>query len=330
MKKYFVVSCRNAEVAKLVTAVDSKSAVARLEGSSPSPGTIYLMTDKPAILVILGPTASGKSDLAVTLAKKLNGEVVSADSRQVYKGLDLGTGKITKKEMGGIPHYMLDVASPDRNYSVDRYQKHTYEVIDNILKRGKLPIICGGTGFYIQAIVDGLILPEVKVNRPLRIKLAKLGGDDLYKILHKIDAKRADKIGKENKVRLIRALEIVAALGGVPKIKLNPRYTPLQIGLKFEDGMLKDRIKTRLEKRLKKGMLKETEELHKNGLSWKRLEGLGLEYRYMAYFLQNKISREEMERQIKLVSFQYAKRQMTWFKRDQRIHWIEIQPSDRG
>ncbi len=288
------------------------------------------MEDKPVILVILGPTASGKSDLAVALAKKLNGEIVSADSRQVYKGLDIGTGKITKKEMKGVPHYLLDVASPDRAYSVDRYQKHAYEMIDDIIKRGKLPIICGGTGFYIQSIVDGFVLPEVKANRALRTKLAKLSSEQLFNILAKRDPRRAEKIGKQNKVRLIRSLEIIEALGGVPKIKLVPRYSPLQIGLKFEDGILKDRIKARLSKRLKKGMLKEAEELHKNGLSWKRMEVLGLEYRYMAYFLQNKISREEMERQIELVSFQYAKRQMTWFKRDQRIHWIEIRPFERG
>jgi tRNA dimethylallyltransferase len=282
----------------------------------------------PTILVILGPTSSGKSDLAVTLAKKLNGEVVSADSRQIYKGLDIGTGKITKKEMKGVPHHLLDIASPLKNFSVNTFQKMTYEVIDDILKRGKLPILCGGTGFYIQAIVDGLVLPEVGINKNLREKLDPLPTDKIYQILHKFDPKRALTIDKNNRPRLIRALEIISALGVVPKIKTKPRYNSIQIGIKVDESILKERIHTRLEKRLKKGMLKEAEDLHKQGLSWKRMESLGLEYRYMSYYLRKKISKEEMIRQIELVSLQYAKRQMTWFKRDQRIHWLHIQRPD--
>lgn len=283
---------------------------------------------KPTILVVLGPTSSGKSDLAVTLAKKLNGEVVSADSRQIYKGLDIGTGKITKKEMKGVPHHLLDITSPLKNFSVDTFQKMSYEAIDDILKRGKLPILCGGTGFYIQAIVDGLVLPEVKINRNLREKLEPLPTDKIYQILYKFDQKRALTIDKNNRPRIIRALEIISALGVVPKIKLKPRYNPIQIGIKVDESILKERIHTRLEKRLKKGMLKEAETLHTNGLSWKRMESLGLEYRYMSYYLRKKISKEEMIRQIELVSLQYAKRQMTWFKRDQRIHWVHIQRPD--
>lgn len=283
---------------------------------------------KPTILVILGPTSSGKSDLAVTLAKKLNGEVISADSRQIYKGLDIGTGKITKKEMKGVPHHLLDVSSPLKNFSVDTFQKMAYEVIDDILKRGKLPILCGGTGFYIQAIVDGLVLPEVKINKNLREKLEPLPTDKIYQILYKFDRKRAQTIDKNNRPRLIRALEIIFALGVIPKIKLKPRYNSIQIGIKVDESILKERIHTRLEKRLKKGMLKEAETLHTNGLSWKRMESLGLEYRYMSYYLRKRISKEEMIRQIELVSLQYAKRQMTWFKRDQRIHWAHIQRPD--
>lgn len=284
--------------------------------------SIYM--EKPTILVILGPTASGKSDLAVALAKKLNGEVVSADSRQVYKGLNLGTGKITKKEMEGVPHYLLDVASPEKNFSVAKFQALAYEVIDNILKRGKLPILCGGTGFYIQSIVDGYILPEVKIDKKLRTALVKLRSEDLYDILFKIDPKRAMEIDPQNKVRLIRAIEIIKALGVVPKIKLRPRYSTLQIGIKFSDEILKRRINERLLKRLKKGMLEEAEKLHKNGLSWKRMENLGLEYRYMAYYLQKKISKEEMIKQIQTVTWHYAKKQMTWFRRDKRVWWIEV------
>lgn len=278
---------------------------------------------KPTILVILGPTASGKSDLAVSLAKKLNGEVVSADSRQVYKGLDLGTGKITKKEMRGVPHYLLDVAEPDKVFSVSTFQEKAYEAIDMILKKGKLPILCGGTGFYIQSIVDGFILPEVQVDKDLRAKLAQLSTDRLYALLYKMDPKRALRIDAKNKPRLIRAIEIVKTLGRVPKIKLRPRYTPIQIGLILSPELSKKRIVSRLESRFKAGMVKEAEDLHKRGLSWKRMESLGLEYRYLAYYLQKKISYEEMKRQLIVVINQYVKRQMTWFKRDKRVKWIE-------
>jgi tRNA dimethylallyltransferase len=283
---------------------------------------------KPAILVILGPTASGKSDLAVTLAKKLNGEVVSADSRQVYKGLDIGTGKITKKEMKGIPHYLLDVASPKDTFTVDLFQKHAYQVINNIISRGKLPIICGGTGFYIQSIVDGIILPNVPPNKILRIKLASHSTEKLFSLLTKIDPKRAkdmkEKNEQNNKVRIVRALEIAKALGASPKIVSRPKYNSVQIGLKWSDELTKKRISLRLVKRIKAGMIKEAETLHVKGLPWKRMEQLGLEYRYLAYYLQNKISKEEMIRQLELLIWQYAKRQMTWFKKDQRIAWVEV------
>lgn len=283
---------------------------------------------KPAILVILGPTASGKSDLAVTLAKKLNGEVVSADSRQVYKGLDIGTGKITKKEMKGVPHYLLDVANPKDTFTVDLFQKHAYQVIDNIIARGKLPIVCGGTGFYIQSIVDGIILPQVAPNKALRLKLAPLPTEKLFALLTKMDPKRAktmkEKNEQNNKVRIIRAIEIAKALGASPKIKTEPRYDSIQIGIKWSDELLKARINKRLDMRIADGMIKEAETLHEKGLSWKRMEQLGLEYRYLAYYLQNKISKEEMARQLKSLIWQYAKRQMVWFKRDQRIAWVEV------
>jgi len=283
---------------------------------------------KSAILVILGPTASGKSDLAVTLAKKLNGEVVSADSRQVYKGLDIGTGKITKKEMKGIPHYLLDVASPKDTFTVDLFQKHAYQVINNIISRGKLPIICGGTGFYIQSIVDGIILPNVPPNKILRTKLASHSTEKLFALLTKIDPKRAkdmkEKNEQNNKVRIVRALEIAKALGASPKIVSRPKYNSVQIGLKWSDELTKKRISLRLAKRIKAGMIKEAETLHTKGLSWKRMEQLGLEYRYLAYYLQNKISKEEMIRQLELLIWQYAKRQVTWFKKDQRIAWVEV------
>lgn len=278
---------------------------------------------KPKILVICGPTATGKSDLAVELAIERNGEIISADSRQVYKGLDIGSGKITKKEMKGIPHYLLDVISPKKVFSVNNYQRLATEKIEDILSRGKLPIICGGTGFYIESIVDGIVLPEVKPNKELRKKLEKESVENLFKKLKKLDGKRAREIDKNNKVRLIRAIEIAEELGKVPKVKKIQKYDTEIIGLDTDDENLKYRINKRLIKRLP-GIIREIKKLKEDGLSWKRLESFGLEYRYGALYLQNKISRKEMIEKLNIEIWHYAKRQITWFKRDKRIEWRRI------
>ncbi len=279
---------------------------------------------KPSIIVILGPTASGKSDLAVQLATKLNGEVVSADSRQVYKGLDLGSGKITPTEMQGIPHHLLDVVDPNIIFSVKDFQDHAYKAIDDIITRGKLPIICGGTGFYIQAIVDGLIFPEVNADVKLRKELEQKSTEELFAELTVLDPKRAQSIDRHNKVRIIRALELIHATGSTPTIRKKPHYNALQIGIKYHDERLKERIKERIEKRIKLGMIEEVERLRKEGVSWKRLESFGLEYRFIAQYLQNKFTKEEMITLLATAIWHFAKRQMTWFKRDPRIWWIEV------
>jgi len=285
------------------------------------------MREKNKILVILGPTATGKSDLAVKLAKKYNGEVISADSRQIYKGLNIGTGKITKKEMAGILHHMLDVISPKKTFTVVGWKEQTEKIIKDILSRGKLPIICGGTGFYIQSIVEGVILPEVLPNKPLRKKLEKNTLEDLQKILAKLDPRRFSNIDIKNRVRLIRAIEIATAIGKVPTPRRaqgkNP-YKFLQIGLTLGDNKLKTKIHNRLLSRIKVGMLKEAENLHRNGLTWKRMEELGLEYRYQAFLLQKKISKTEFEQRLETEIWHYAKRQKTWFKRDGRIKWFNL------
>lgn len=275
------------------------------------------------LLVILGPTATGKSDLAVKIAKKYNGEVISADSRQVYKGLDIGSGKITKKEMRGVKHYMLDVISPKSVFSVAQFKKKTEKIITDIHKRGKLPILCGGTGFYISTVVDGLTFPEVKANNVLRNKLEKQTTEKLLETLKKLDPERAENIDIKNRVRLIRAIEIAKELGSIPKVKKDSKYNVLEIGLDWPDEILRKRIHDRLLKRMKLGMLKEVENLHKKEkVSWKRLESLGLEYRYLALFLQNKIDRKEMLEELETKIWQFAKRQRTWFKRDGRIKWF--------
>lgn len=277
------------------------------------------------ILVILGPTATGKSDFAVKMAEKLNGEIISADSRQVYKGLDIGTGKITKKEMRGIPHYLLDVANPKRKFSVSDYKKKAEKAIKEILKKNKLPIIVGGTGFYIQALVDNIVLPEVPPNPNLRKELSKKPAEELFKILKKLDPKRAGNIDPKNPHRLIRAIEISKKLGYVPiSYKLKAKsYNPTFIGLDLPDKKLKEKIKKRLEQRIKIGMIDESKKLHKNGLSYKRMRELGLEYRFLADFLERKISKDEMKRLLETAIWQYTKRQRTWFKRDKRIKWVK-------
>lgn len=281
------------------------------------------MKNKPKIIVILGQTSTGKSYFAVQIAKQINGEIISADSRQVYKGMDLGTGKILKKEMQGIPHYLLDVVSPKKIFSVSDYKKLADKKISEILARGKTPIICGGTGFYIDAVVDGVTLPEVPPNLKLRETLGKKSAEDLLKILIKLDSVRAENIDVKNKVRLIRAIEIAKVLGKVPKIKQNTQYEVLKIGLTIPDEILKERIHTRLLARIKKGMLKEIGSLHKGGVSWRRMEMLGLEYRYGALHLQGRITKQEMIEKLNTEIWHYAKRQKTWFKRDKNTIWID-------
>lgn len=282
---------------------------------------------KNKILVIVGPTASGKSDLAVKLARKLNGEVISADSRQVYTGLNIGAGKITRAEMKGVPHHLLDVVSPKKTFTVAEYQTLGTAAIQDIASRGKLPIICGGSPFYIYALVDGAVFPEVPPNKKLRAKLEKKTTTALCKILEKKDPRRFAEIDKDNPRRLIRAIEIATALGNVPEIKSKPKqYRPLFIGLKPTEDELKAKIKKRLLKRLDQGMVNEVRKLHRNGVSWKRLEKFGLEYREVARFLQKKITHDEMITNLETSIWQFSKRQMMWFKKDKRIKWS--MPSD--
>lgn len=284
------------------------------------------MNSKPKVIAIVGPTASGKSDLAVEVAKKCNGEVVSADSRQVYRGLDIGSGKITKKEMMGVPHHLLDVANPQRQFSVIEYRRLALRAIDDIIKRGKTPILCGGTGFYIQSIISGIAIPEVPPNRKLRKELEGKTAGELFAILKKLDVKRAKTIDAKNPVRLIRAIEIAQELGSVPPLSQEESpFNVLQIGIKIDMGSLREKITTRLEKRIKKGMIAEGRRLHEKGLSWKRMHALGLEYRALADFLMGKITRKQMKEELTTHICQYAKRQMMWFKRDPQIHWFSLE-----
>jgi tRNA dimethylallyltransferase len=277
----------------------------------------------PKLVVILGPTASGKTELAIKLAKKFNGEIVNADSRQVYKGMDIGTAKPTKKEMKGVPHHLLNIASPKRKFTVAQYRKLALKAIEKIQKRGKIPFLVGGTWFYIRAIVDGLVIPEVPPDWKFRKKLEKKSPQELYEILKKLDPERAKNIEKENKRRLIRAIEICKKIGKVPPLKFNPLpYPVLVIGIKRNKRELMERIRKRFLEWLKRGLILEVIKLRKMGVSFKRIEEFGMHYREIARYLQGKISEKEMiENSIKEIQ-NYAKKQLNWFKKDKRVKWI--------
>ncbi len=274
------------------------------------------------VIVILGQTATGKSGLAVKVARKLavsgvESEIISADSRQVYKGLDIGTGKITEKEMKGIPHYLIDVVNPKYKFSVAEYKRLAEKKIEEIIARGKTPIIVGGTGFYIDAITRGIIFPIVPPNFSLRKKLALVDDRLLLLMLKKLDPIRAKNIDVKNKVRLIRAIEIAKHLGKVPKIKeVKPKYTFIKIGLALPYPKLQKNIEKRVKKMFKDGLLTEIRKLKKLGVTDKRLKELGFEY-----------YRPTPEKVIQ-ESIKYAKRQMTWFKRDKNIKWLDPSKSD--
>ena len=307
------------------------------------------------ILVIAGPTASGKSDLAIALAKKYDGEIISADSRQVYRGMDIGTGKVVRDQTEisnfqfpisnkfsksqfskqkdtyyseGIRHWLLDVASPKRSYNVTHFVRDAKRAIADIKKRGKTPVICGGTGFWIQALIEDNAFPAVKPDPKLRKNLGKLSAEELFRRLQKKDPRRAQNIDAHNKIRLIRALEIIEVLGVVPHIqksKIINHKSYLIIVLSPPKEVLDLNIAVRLEKRLKKGMMAEVERLRADGISWKRLESFGLEYKFVALFLQKKITIEEMKERLEFEIRHYAKRQLTWLRRFEKstpLHWI--------
>jgi tRNA dimethylallyltransferase len=365
------------------------------------------------LIVLVGPTASGKSELGVLLAKKFNGEIISCDSRQIYRGMDLGTGKVignwqsvsianhpervhlsegslkykkkpflcgrSKKAYlfiyKSIPHHLIDFVNPTKQYSSATFQKQAQKVIKDILKRGKLPILCGGTAHWIDAVIYNQILPEVKPNLKLRASLEKKSVGQLFAQLKKLDPVRAASIDAKNPHRLIRALEIVISTGKpVPPLSVIPsapegslidrklrdssarmhslgmtHYKTLWLAIKTEQKNLYKKIDIRLEERLKAGMIKEIENLHnfavpaplsllarrdvssaserqrgrKSGLSWKRLESFGLEYKYVSLYLQKKLSYDEMFTQLSFAIKHYSKRQLTWWKRNKEINWIK-------
>ncbi|MDO8575405.1 MAG: tRNA (adenosine(37)-N6)-dimethylallyltransferase MiaA [bacterium] len=277
---------------------------------------------KNPVIVILGPTASGKSSLAVEMALKFNGEIISADSRQVYKGMEIGTGKITTAEMKGVKHHLLDIANPvSERLTVAKWKTESEEAIEEILSHDHLPIICGGTGFYISNLVNDFSLPDLNINIDEQIKLEKeleqKSEEELFTELIGIDERRANEIDRKNKRRLIKAVILGRIHGKIPEVKkvANDKYKYLQIGLTLPDEILKERIYKRLITRFKEGMVAEVRGLHDRGLSFERMEEFGLEYKYIAKFLKGEIKTEkELVEILNNKIWQYVRRQRTWWR----------------
>ncbi len=281
-------------------------------------------TPKQKILVIVGPTASGKTSLAVALAHLFNGEIISADSRQVYRGLDIGTEKITKEEMSGIPHHLIDCVDAETIYTAFDFKKDAEMHSADIARRGHLPIIAGGTLFYTETLLGRRNVAQVPPNNALRTELEKLSTEVLFEKLKKIDPRRAEVIDAQNPRRLVRALEIAEALGKVPAEKeAECTYDAYIIGLSVSPEILKERIALRLKETLAKGLVEETKMLLKKGIPKERLMEIGLEYRVVLEYLQGDLAEDVLEQKLVEKVWQYAKRQRTWLKRIEGVTWYE-------
>jgi len=287
---------------------------------------------KPAVLFIVGPTASGKSALAVALSKKINGEILSADSMLIYKGMDIGTAKPTKKERGGIPHYGLDLIPPTKSFSVFAYRQFALKAIRDIVKRGKTPIVAGGTGFYVRALLEGLSpLPgtHAATRRQLEREAREKGLPALYKRLLEVDPSRAKAIGPHNQRRIIRALEIYLVSGKKPSQAPSKTpglrelgYRPIVIGIHRDREALYRKINRRVDAMFRKGLVREVKRLARKKLSKTALQGVG--YKETLDWIRSKDegSLTEVKDKIKQTTRHFAKRQWTWFKREQDISWV--------
>jgi len=294
---------------------------------------MMIKKDKQQILVILGPTASGKTSLAVKLAHEFKGEIISADSRQVYRGMDIGTGKDLKEYVvkgKKIPYHLIDVVNPNDDFNLAKYQKLAGEAIAKILARGHLPIIVGGTGLYLQAIIDGYQLVDRAPETKRRQELEALSQAELYDLLERRQPEFAHNLNnsdKNNPRRLVRYLEIMET-GAVPKETKKPvPYDFLLLGLQQDDEEMRARIMKRIVDRLNnEDMVGEVERLNNEGVSWARLNSFGLEYRHIAWYLQDKLDYDEMIERLGLATYRFAKRQKTWFKRWEKqgriINWV--------
>ena len=287
--------------------------------------------EKPIVIVIEGPTASGKTSLSIELAKQINGEIVCADSMQIYKEMNIGTAKVTSKEMQGIKHYVMDFVNPDERFSVADYKKEAKKAIKEILEKGKVPIVVGGTGLYIDALVYEIDYKEQKTDLTYRKKLEEeaetIGLEELYKRAEQIDAEAAHKISKTDKKRIIRILEIYHTTGKT-KTELEkesrqnpPEYDYKVFALTWERQTLYERINQRVDQMIEQGLIEEVENI------WKKysyfptaMQALG--YKEVVEYLEKKLTKEEMIEKIKMETRRYAKRQLTWFRKNKQVVWL--------
>lgn len=276
----------------------------------------------PKLIVIAGTNASGKSGLGVELALRYGGEVVSADSRQVFRGLDLGSGKITPEEMRGVRHHLIDVCDAGDFFSMADFQRMAYEAIDDILARGKPPFLVGGTGLYVESVADGYELSNRMPDLAYRAELEKRSTEELYAML--VEAVPGVEVERRNRNRVMRLLEKLHDGDDVVPGR-NPRYETLRLGVTWDREVLRRRIDERLDRRLNEGMIEEVRGLLQRGVSETFLIKLGLEYRFITRYLKGEIaSLEEMRTLLSTAIKQFAKRQMTWLRRDGAIHWLDM------
>lgn len=289
------------------------------------------MEQLPLLIVVLGPTASGKSGLGIALAQRFVGEIVSADSRQVYRGLDIGSAKVTPAEQALVPHHLLDVADPRDVYTVSQFQHDAIAAIDAILGRGHIPFLVGGSPHYIQAVVDHLDIPPVPPQPALRAQLEARPLSDLLMQLDALDPQSAATIDRNNPRRVIRALEVCITTRkpfSEQRSIADPLYRCFLLGIQWPREVLYQRIDERVDERMQQGMVQEVQDLLDQGVSYERLEALGLEYRFIARWLRGEYSSEaQMVERLKYAIHDFTRRQLTWFRRDKRIVWIEGDPT---
>lgn len=283
------------------------------------------------LIVILGTTASGKTELAAKLAYDLQGEIISADSRQVYKNMDIGTGKdLSRYIINGkqIPYHLIDIVDPGSEFNLFEFQGRFYKIFCDLMEKEVLPILAGGTGLYLEAVLTGYDMPEAPLDQELRKDLNRKSKDELREILTALKPHLHNKTDLDDPERLIRAIEIERARNvKVRNQQGKPYIDALIFGIHWERAALRQRITLRLKERLEQGMIQEVMKLHAGGLTWTKLESFGLEYRYIAQYLQNKITLDEMTNTLGTAIHQFAKRQETWFRRMEKkgivINWLQ-------
>ena len=295
-------------------------------------------SDKIPLVVIFGPTASGKSDLAIKVCKEIGGEVVTADSMQVYKGMDIGTAKPDVDEMQGVPHYMIDIAEPIENYSLARYVEDATKVIEKIWEKGKIPVLAGGTGLYIDTLINGMVLSETNTDEEYRKNLYDLaqqqGNEYVHNLLKEVDLKSAENIHPNNLKRVIRALEFYKVSGKkqsehIEKAeKAETPYNVFKFGITLDRELLYDRINKRVDIMFEKGLIEEVTKLKDAGVDERYTSMQAIGYKEVLLYLNGDLTFDEMSELLKKATRNYAKRQVTWFKREQNTVWID--PKDEN